>query len=77
VNISDNALDTRVELRGLDWDKAEAHLTVLTSNSPEDENSFALPRRVYPVEEFLGKVRASLRHTFPPHSLSIFRFSKE
>jgi alpha-L-arabinofuranosidase len=76
VNHSGSALDTGVDLRGLDWKAAAGQMTVLTSASPEDENSVVRPKRVYPQEERLGSLPLSFHHTYPAYSLTILRLSQ-
>ena len=46
---------------------------VLTSSSPEDENSLDRPTHVAPVESELKTQGSTLRHTFAPHSVTVLR----
>lgn len=50
-----------------------AKLTVLTSGSAQDENSFNEPRKIFPVEQEITNVSPNFVHEFPPYSLSILR----
>ena len=73
VNSSAAPRSTRVELRGGRIAPAEASVLTLTSDSPEDENSFAEPERVAPVERPLELHGDSFRYTFQPHSVNLIR----
>lgn len=46
---------------------------VVLAGDPDDENSFSQPTRVAPATRDLGRISLPLRHTFPPHSLTILR----
>jgi alpha-L-arabinofuranosidase len=50
-------------------------VTVLTSASPTDENSFDAPARIVPRTSALSNPSSSFPHTFPAHSLSVLRIS--
>ncbi len=76
VNRSDSRWVAPIEMQNLGWPAAKARVTVLTSGSPNDENSLAELRKVHPVEQSLGAVRFPFMHTFSPYSLSILRFSR-
>jgi alpha-L-arabinofuranosidase len=47
--------------------------TVLTSDKPEDENSFEWPTKIVPVTSPIGGVGRTFSHTFPPYSLTVMR----
>ncbi len=73
VNSGDAALDTELVLQGLTGIASQAQCTVLTSASPNDENSFANPRRVSPKTTRIGGIAPKFHHTFPPHSVTVLR----
>ena len=50
-------------------------VTVLTSASPTDENSFEAPSKIVPVTRSLTGLADSFPHTFPAHSLSVLRIA--
>jgi len=53
----------------------QGHVTVLTSASPTDENSFETPSKIVPVTTSLGRLAESFTHTFPAQSLSVLRIA--
>ncbi len=53
--------------------KATGEVTVLTSASPNDENSFEAPNKIVPAKSVLNGVAPNFKHTLPPYSLSILR----
>jgi alpha-L-arabinofuranosidase len=73
VNSSAAPRSTSVELRGCRAAPAEASVLTLTSDSPEDENSFAEPERVVPAASTLELHGDSFRYTFRPHSVNLIR----
>jgi alpha-L-arabinofuranosidase len=73
VNGGKKALDTQVSLRGLPEVKSTAQVISLTGGGPSEENSFADPRSVVPVEQSIDGIGPEFRHTFPAYSVSIFR----
>ena len=50
---------------------------VLTSGSPDDENSFAAPTRVVPREEMVILTGSRFPYTFPANSLTILQLKAE
>jgi alpha-L-arabinofuranosidase len=50
-------------------------VTVLTSASPTDENSFETPAKIVPRTSPVSNLGASFPHTFPPYSLSVLRIA--
>lgn len=73
VNAEDAPRTTVIHLEGTESYASEARAIVLTSNHPDDENSFSQPFKVAPVTTTLRGVRRRFTHTFPPHSLTILR----
>ena len=53
---------------------SRATATVLTSGSPLDENTFEEPTKIVPKTAPI-KPSTEMTHTFPAHSLTIFRIS--
>jgi alpha-L-arabinofuranosidase len=76
VNASKTAFDTKVDLLGTQKLDNVGSVTVLTSASPNDENSLENPRKVVPRGEQLNGVSNSFRRTFPPYSLTIIRLKE-
>ncbi len=79
VNPTTQPIATKLQLNIGTWDTmiATAKATVLTSASPNDENTFDNPTKVAPVEETVALASPSLARTFPPASLTIFRFKTQ
>ena len=72
VNVSSQPQPVQVELAGLDGRVASADATVLTSASPDDENSLDEPTKVAPATRSIP-AGASFQHAFPPHSATVLR----
>ncbi len=64
---------TQIKLRGAKNVAQQAQMTVLTSASAEDENSFAQPNKVSPRTENLRVNGAEFEHQFPANSFTILR----
>jgi alpha-L-arabinofuranosidase len=62
-----------IELHGVAQLAAKAKAIVLTSASPEDENSFEAPMKIAPSEEAVAISGTSLARTFPAYSLTVLR----
>jgi alpha-L-arabinofuranosidase len=75
VNTSAEAATMSIQLNGATALKPTGQVTVLTSASPTDENSFDEPRKIVPVTTTLTGIKPAFTHTFPPYSLSILRVS--
>jgi len=73
VNVSDEAQRTDVALQGAQQIASHGAAIVLTSGTPEDQNSLDEPTKVAPVTTQVGRLGASFRYTFPAHSLTILR----
>ncbi len=73
VNKYDESLKTDVSLDHLKARQVEGTITILTSNSPKDENSFDNPRKVIHKSKLFGPVASKFTYDFPPYSLTIFR----
>ena len=62
-----------IELRGVTQLASAAKAIVLTSASPDDENSFEAPMKIAPREETVAISGTSLARTFPAYSLTVLR----
>lgn len=71
VNVSGEAQQTTIELQGARRLSPTGKMVVLTSASPEDENSLENPTRVAPVESRLDGVSARFGVTLPAHSVTV------
>jgi alpha-L-arabinofuranosidase len=72
VNVSGAAQPLRIELAGLQERVKSAAATVLTSISPDDENSLDEPTKVTPVTCSIPAA-ANFTHTFPAQSVTVLQ----
>jgi alpha-L-arabinofuranosidase len=77
VNTSGAPQETQVSLDGAKAIASRGTAIVLTSSSPEDENSLAQPTLVAPVERRVSGLGPKFNYTFPPYSVTILRLSAE
>jgi len=73
VNFSNSPQETRVDLQGLQPGARTARLTVLTSASPQDENSLDAPTKVAPVASEQTIPGPQFQHVFPANSVTVLR----
>ena len=73
VNTDANPLATTVELSGIGSLTGQGTATVLTSESPTDENSLAEPTKVSPKLETFDVSGTSLTRAFPGNSFTVLR----
>jgi len=72
VNISDQPLQAAVALPGIQAVKPVAKYELLTGR-PEDQNSFAEPRKVAPVSGTIENAAPAFSHVFPARSVTVLR----
>lgn len=75
VNTGSEAVDVDFDLGTLSARSGRA--TLLTSASPEDENSFDRPAKVAPLQEAFELSGTGLRRSLAPHSLTILRLKRD
>ena len=75
VNAAGEPQAMTLRLNGVATFGGRATATVLTSDDPLDENTFEQPTKIVPRVTPLRVSDATLAHTFPAHSLTIFRIS--
>ncbi len=73
VNAAAEPMDAAVELRGASRLGPTATVSVLTSASPDDENSFEAPAKIAPRQGTIRNVAPIFRHTFPANSVTVLR----
>jgi alpha-L-arabinofuranosidase len=73
VNTSAEPAPTRFNITGAPGLKPEGEWSLLTSDNPNDENSFENPTKIVPRKMALKGVAPSFSQTLPPYSLSIMR----
>jgi alpha-L-arabinofuranosidase len=76
VNVSNRAIETDVDLKGIQNVATSANVVVLTSGSPADENSIDQPDKVVPKESTIAVERPEFHHLFPPNSVTVLRMKK-
>lgn len=76
VNGAADPLVTELRLNGTTKLARQAQAIVLTSASPEDENTLAEPTKVAPVTRTIDQVAPSFRHEFPGNSLTVLRLHR-
>ena len=76
VNLSDAPQYTEIKLEGAGKIAPEGTAIVLTSNSPEDENSFTDPTCVAPVAQKVSGLGPSFHYTLRPHSVTVVRLEE-
>jgi len=75
VNAGSQAVEAAIELDGRKPMEVEGSAIVLTSDSPDDVNSFVIPDKVAPREEPLGLRGPAGRRTFAAHSVTQMRIN--
>ena len=73
INTGSEPALTNFKIAGATGLKTQGSVTVLTSASPNDENSFGNPEKIVPVKRLITGVAPSFHHTLPPYSLNILR----
>jgi alpha-L-arabinofuranosidase len=68
-------MPTRINLAGTTHVAPKARAILLTSTSPDDENSFEQPGKVAPREESFRVAGPEFEHTFPAWSFTILRLA--
>jgi alpha-L-arabinofuranosidase len=64
-----------IELRGAKI-AAEARVTVLTSASADDANTFEEPRKIAPREEMMSVTSSGFARLLAPNSLTVIRLAE-
>ena len=77
VNASEKPVETVLDLKGASLPADNAHALVLTSDSPDDENTFLAPMQVSSKEETFRVSGKEITRTFPANSLTILRIPVE
>ncbi|HLP17020.1 MAG TPA: alpha-L-arabinofuranosidase C-terminal domain-containing protein, partial [Bacteroidota bacterium] len=77
VNADARALSTTIDLKGANGLPHQANATVLTSESPLDENTLENPTKVSPKTERVELSGTTITRTFPGNSLTVIRIPKK
>lgn len=75
VNTSDQEIDGAIQLRGVTSVAPEGKAIVLTSASPQDQNTIAEPDKVLPKEEAITNASSIFHRQFPAHSVTVLRLT--
>jgi alpha-L-arabinofuranosidase len=75
VNGGPSAQESRVAIKGVSSVAVSGTVTVLTSVSPDDQNTLQEPHTVYPVAQQVRSLGSSFSYTFKPNSVTVFRLS--
>jgi alpha-L-arabinofuranosidase len=73
VNVSHNPIDTSVNLRGVTTVQSGGKAIVLTSDSPDDQNTITEPTKVFPKVEAITETATSFHRVFPALSVTVIR----
>ncbi|XP_072974850.1 alpha-L-arabinofuranosidase 1-like [Typha angustifolia] len=74
VNFGSDTVNLKISVAGLQTtvSSLESSMTVLTSNNVADENSFAVPNKVVPVQNILSNAATDMDVVLSPHSFTSF-----
>ena len=75
VNVTDQPIETQINLDGLKSPPASASINVLTAPDSSAENTLDEPKKVFPKEQTINLAGASFVHTFPAQSVSVLRLT--
>jgi alpha-N-arabinofuranosidase len=75
LNTGPDSAAVTFDIKGATRIAPSGQLTTMSSNGPQDENSFEAPRRIVPVTSTITGLGPSFTRTLPPYSLSILRVS--
>ena len=70
-------MPAQINLNGATGVRSPARATVLTSESPTDENTLEQPTKVAPVTKPVEMKGAAVSHRFPGNSLTVLRLPLE
>lgn len=73
VNVSPNSTKALINLKGTQSFNGKASISVLTSESPLDENTLENPTKVIPRNEVLKFSSSNIKYIFPGNSLTVIR----
>ena len=73
INTAARPASMTINLQNVRHHSTTGRVIVMSSPSPDDENSFEDPKRIVPVERALPGIAPTFTHELPPYSLSILR----
>jgi len=77
VNTGAAAQASRIVVEGAASVSAHGTVTILTSDSVDEQNSLQPPATVAPVAREISTLGRSFRYTFKPNSVTVFRLTVE
>lgn len=76
INTSPEDVTTAIKLDGIDRLRSKAELTILKSDSLEDNNSLDNPAKVVPLTRTITGIDTDFTHTFPAYSPTVMRLKE-
>jgi alpha-L-arabinofuranosidase len=73
VNAKDSPWVSTIDLKGVQEVSRDGLSITLSANAPTDENSFAEPQKIFPVEEGYHQFGTTFDYVFKPNSFTILR----
>jgi alpha-N-arabinofuranosidase len=73
VNTSAKAQPVEINLKGATNISADATVTVLKGDKPEDTNSITDPEKIVPASSVIKELKQNFEHTLPPYSVTILQ----
>ncbi|GHT50877.1 hypothetical protein AGMMS49982_07040 [Bacteroidia bacterium] len=73
VNATNSPRVSTIDLKGFKEVSRDGRAITLSANAPTDENSFAEPKKIFPVEEDYHRFGTTFKYTFKPNSFTILR----
>ena len=77
VNVTAGALESKIDLQGVDKIDETAKVILLKSDSLSDENSLQEPKKIYPKGSTIEINKPNFTYAFQPLSLTILRIPVE
>ena len=73
VNTTGKEQAVQIDLKGVVSVSADAAVSVIRGDKPEDTNSITEPEKIVPVSTVIKGVKQNFEHTLPPYSVSILQ----
>ncbi|HEX7411150.1 MAG TPA: alpha-L-arabinofuranosidase C-terminal domain-containing protein [Bacteroidales bacterium] len=73
VNTTGNAQPVEINLKAVANVSADATVTVIKGDKPDDTNSITDPEKIIPVNAVINRIKQNFQHTLQPYSVSILQ----
>src|SRR5450759_2434893 len=73
VNTTSNAQPVEINLKAVANVSADATVTVIKGDKPDDTNSITDPEKIIPVNAVINRIKQNFQHTLQPYSVSILQ----